>query len=64
LNSSAPSSWNPAVGKARTDLAEFYLEAPGIVGGGEDKARAQAALLLPLNPGMAHWGARAHRAEK
>ncbi len=45
-----PSSW-----QARTDLAEFYLEAPGIVGGGEDKARAQAALLLPLNPGMAHW---------
>ncbi|MFZ0420807.1 MAG: tetratricopeptide repeat protein [Candidatus Sulfotelmatobacter sp.] len=45
-----PNSW-----EARTDLAEFYLEAPGIVGGGEDKARAQAALLLPLNPGMAHW---------
>jgi tetratricopeptide (TPR) repeat protein len=45
-----PNSW-----EARTDLAEFYLEAPGIVGGGEDKARAQAALLAPLNPGMAHW---------
>ena len=27
---------------ARTDLAEFYLEAPGIVGGGQDKARNQA----------------------
>ncbi len=46
----APDSW-----EARTDLAEFYLEAPGIVGGGEDKARAEADLLLPLNPGMAHW---------
>jgi len=45
-----PNSW-----EARTDLAEFYLEAPFIVGGGEDKARAQADLLLPLNPGMAHW---------
>ena len=45
-----PKSW-----EARTDLAEFYLEAPGIVGGGKDKARAQADALMPLNPGMAHW---------
>ncbi len=41
--------------EARTDLAEFYLEAPAVVGGGKDKARAQAALLAPLNPAMAHW---------
>ena len=27
---------------ARTDLAEFYIEAPGIVGGGKDKAESQA----------------------
>jgi tetratricopeptide (TPR) repeat protein len=46
----SPNSW-----EARTDLAEFYLEAPGIVGGGKDKARAQAELLAPLNPAMAHW---------
>src|SRR5579862_4039057 len=26
---------------ARVDLAEFYLEAPGIVGGGRDKAMAE-----------------------
>src|SRR5215469_2085952 len=45
-----PNSW-----EARTDLAEFYLEAPSIVGGGKDKAREQAKALLPLNPGMAHW---------
>jgi len=45
-----PNSW-----EARTDLAEFYLEAPGVVGGGKDKARAQAALIAPLNPAMAHW---------
>lgn len=45
-----PNSW-----EARTDLAEFYLEAPGIVGGGKDKAREQAKALLPLHPGMAHW---------
>jgi tetratricopeptide (TPR) repeat protein len=45
-----PNNW-----EARTDLAEFYLEAPGIVGGGKDKARRQAEALMPLNPGMAHW---------
>jgi tetratricopeptide (TPR) repeat protein len=46
----SPNSW-----EARTDLAEFYLEAPGIVGGGKDKARTQAELLEPLNPSMADW---------
>jgi tetratricopeptide (TPR) repeat protein len=46
----SPDNW-----EARTDLAEFYLEAPAIVGGGKDKARAQAALLAPLNPAIAHW---------
>ena len=45
-----PKSW-----QARTDLAEFYLEAPGIVGGGKDKARAQADVLASLNPAMAHY---------
>ena len=40
---------------ARTDLAEFYLEAPGIVGGGQDKARAAAATLATINPAKAHW---------
>ena len=45
-----PRNW-----EARTDLAEFYLEAPGIVGGGKDKARAQAEAIQPLNPAMAHW---------
>jgi len=46
----SPESW-----EARTDLAEFYLEAPGIVGGGKDKARAEAELIAPENPAMAHW---------
>ena len=54
----SPSSW-----EARTDLAEFYLEAPGIVGGGKDKALAQAELIAPLNPAMAHW-VRARVAQK
>jgi tetratricopeptide (TPR) repeat protein len=45
-----PQNW-----EARADLAEFYLEAPGIVGGGKDKARAQADALTSLNPAMAHY---------
>jgi tetratricopeptide (TPR) repeat protein len=45
-----PNSW-----EAHVDLAEFYLEAPGIVGGGKDKARAQADALVSLKPAMAHW---------
>jgi tetratricopeptide (TPR) repeat protein len=45
-----PKSW-----QARTDLAEFYLEAPGIVGGGKDKALKQAEALASLNPAMAHY---------
>lgn len=40
---------------ARLDLAEFYLEAPGIVGGGRDKARAQARLIGKSNPAREHW---------
>jgi Tfp pilus assembly protein PilF len=53
-----PKNW-----AARTDLAEFYLEAPGIVGGGQGKARAQADALDSLNPAKAHW-VRARLAEK
>jgi tetratricopeptide (TPR) repeat protein len=48
---------------ARTDLAEFYLEAPGIVGGGRDKAEAEAATLDKLDPAKAHW-VKARLAEK
>jgi Tfp pilus assembly protein PilF len=40
---------------ARLDLAEFYAEAPGIVGGGEQKARAQAQSIAILNPAREHW---------
>ena len=41
--------------QARVDLAEFYFEAPGIVGGGQDKARTQAQELVKLSPPSAHW---------
>lgn len=46
---------NPRSVDARADLAEFYLEAPGIVGGGRDKAEQQANSLMELNPASAHW---------
>jgi tetratricopeptide (TPR) repeat protein len=46
---------DPSNSEARTDLAEFYMEAPGIVGGGIDKARRQADAIMPLNPAAAHW---------
>src|SRR5437868_7410729 len=39
--------------EARTDLAEFYLEAPGIVGGGKDKATAQAQMIAQRDPAKA-----------
>jgi tetratricopeptide (TPR) repeat protein len=45
-----PRSW-----EARKDLAEFYFSAPGIVGGGKDKAREQAEAIRALNPPAAHW---------
>lgn len=46
---------DPKSADALTDLAEFYVEAPGIVGGGKDKARAAADKLMTLNPAMSHW---------
>jgi tetratricopeptide (TPR) repeat protein len=46
---------NPSDVDARLDLAEFYLEAPGIIGGGEEKARDQAASIGALNPSREHW---------
>ncbi|MBZ5599206.1 MAG: tetratricopeptide repeat protein [Acidobacteriia bacterium] len=54
---------SPQSAIARTDLAEFYLEAPGIVGGGRDKAAAQAETLDKLDPSKAHW-VRGRIAEK
>jgi tetratricopeptide (TPR) repeat protein len=46
---------NPESAEARTDLAEFYMEAPGIVGGGRDKAEAQAQKIAALDPVRAGW---------
>lgn len=46
---------NPKDRDARLDLAEFYLSAPGIVGGGQDRARAQAKVIGTVSPGWEHW---------
>ena len=46
---------NPNSAEARTDLAEFYMEAPGIVGGGRDKAEAQAQKIATMDPVRAAW---------
>jgi tetratricopeptide (TPR) repeat protein len=35
---------------ARFDLLDFYINAPGIVGGGKDKAEAQARMIAELDP--------------
>jgi tetratricopeptide (TPR) repeat protein len=46
---------NPKNVEARMDLGEFYAEAPGIIGGGKDKARQQAEALMPIDPAIGHW---------
>ena len=54
---------DPRNQEARADLAEFYLEAPGIVGGGKDKAEGQAQELSALDPPQGNL-VRARIAEK
>ncbi len=39
---------------AASDLGEFYIGAPGIVGGGVDKAEALASRIQPRFPAQAH----------
>lgn len=53
---------NAANVPARTDLAEFYLEAPGFLGGGKDKVRAQADEIAARDKAAAHM-VRARLAE-
>ncbi len=40
---------------ARVDLAEFDVEAPGMIGGGQEKARAQARIIGVTDPAREHW---------
>lgn len=48
---------------AQSDLAEFFIEAPGFLGGGVDKAEAQAAQIAAMDKATAHW-VKARIAEK
>ena len=48
---------------AMSDLAEFYVEAPSILGGGKDKAARAAEQLSAHNAAAAHW-IRGRLAEK
>lgn len=54
---------DPSNTEARSDLLDFYLEAPGLFGGGTDKARAQADAIFKLNTAEGH-SAYARIAEK
>jgi tetratricopeptide (TPR) repeat protein len=45
---------NPRNADARVDLAEFYTDAPGILGGGDDKVRGEASALASFAPAKAH----------
>jgi tetratricopeptide (TPR) repeat protein len=54
---------NPANLDALSDLFEYYLEAPGFLGGGLEKAEAAASQLARINPSEGHW-ALAKLAEK
>ena len=46
---------NPNDVDARLDLSEFYVEAPGFVGGGVDKAHEQAKAIGAVSPAREHW---------
>ena len=40
---------------ARADLSEFYIEAPGFLGGDKNKARQQADFVARRDPALAHY---------
>jgi cytochrome c-type biogenesis protein CcmH/NrfG len=54
---------NPSNLEAQSDLFEYYLEAPGFLGGGFDKASATALQIARISPAEGHW-AQAKLAEK
>lgn len=54
---------NPRNAEAVSDLFEYYLEAPGILGGGLEKAAALTARIKELGPAEYHY-AQARLAEK
>ena len=54
---------NPRNGEAMNDLFEYYVQAPGFLGGGLDKAAALAQRIQDLDPAEYHF-AQAQLAEK
>ena len=46
---------NPNNLEALTDLIEYYLEAPGFLGGGFDKAQRVAARIAAIDAAEGHW---------
>ena len=54
---------NPRNGEALSDLFEYYLEAPGFLGGGMDKAKALVPRMAALDASEGYW-AEARIAEK
>src|ERR1035438_9559399 len=54
---------NPANLEAQSDLFEYYLEAPGFLGGGMDKASTTATQIARISPAEGYW-AQAKLAEK
>src|ERR1041385_1712115 len=46
---------NPKNLEIQSDLFEYYLEAPGFLGGGQDKAAATAAAIATINPAEGDW---------
>jgi len=46
---------NPRNLEALSDLFEYYLEAPGFLGGGLDKARATADRIAAIDPAEGYW---------
>ena len=53
---------NPANLEAQSDLFEYYLQAPGFLGGGFDKASAKATQIARISPAEGQW-AQARLAE-
>jgi tetratricopeptide (TPR) repeat protein len=46
---------DPANAQAHADLAEYYTDAPSIMGGGGDKARDQATQVAKYDQATSHW---------
>src|SRR3954469_6376725 len=46
---------DPRDTNAGIDVAEYYLEAPGFMGGGQHKAREQARIIGKVSPAQEHW---------